>query len=410
MLRGLAVSGAHDHIFHGALHVPLVLAEIHSEVVEELGVGGQFALQPEILGGFDDAIAEELLPEAVHLHAGGEWVFRSHRPLGEAEAVFRGILRHRWESGRGGALARAVLERLVVGAAVEDIGLNGSRALFHHHYARGAVVEMVFEVVGAGEIEAGGGRLAAGVGLGGEVGVVHPILAVLVFEQRQPVVEAVRVVGDGDPEGVRQSAPVSSLGALELEFHDELGVLRQSHGGSELEEYRAIDTGDAELPAIGRIGGLRGSELGAEALEGRADGGDGEWGAFAALLQFHLNIGQRLANRRQIHPEHRTHTVGLVVPEIIERIHRIHAHGIDGCFQKSEFLCFLLWAIKTPFFCLISRQAELQGQLLAGRNREDRVGGISFRKKPVFVFRHVEIDGAQSAPSESIVILRSSQF
>ena len=219
-----------------------------------------------------------------------------------------------------------------------------------------------------------------------------------------------RVGGDGDAEAVGKRAPVSSLGALELEFHDELGVLRQSHGSSKLEEYRAIDTGDTELPAIGGIGGLRGSELGAEALEGRADGGDGEGGAFAGLLQFHLDIGQRLANRRQIHPEHGTHAVDLVVPKIIERIHRIHAHRIDRRFQQREFWCTLPWVITTPFFCLISRQAEHQGQLLAGRNRKDRVEGISFGKKPVFVFRHVEIDGAQSAPAESIVILGRSQF
>ena len=388
MLRGLPVGGAHDHVFHRALDVPFVLAEIHGEVVEKLGMRRQGALQTEIFGGFHDTIAEELLPEAVHLHAGGERIFRSHRPLCEAKAVFWGVLRHRRESHRGRALAGAILERLVVGAAVEDIGLNGSRALFHDHHARGAVVEMVFEVVGAGEIEAGGGRLAGGVGLGGEVGIVHPILAVPILEQRQPILETVRVIRSGRPETVREGIRIGSFGSVELEFDDQLRALGGGDGGGELKEDGAVDAGDAKPPAIGGIGGLGGGEFGAEALEGRADRGDRQGFAFSALLDLELDVGQGLADGRQIKAEHGIDAVGLEIPDVVKRVHGIHPHGIHWRFRQTEF----------------------QGHLLAGNEWEDGMDGIEIRKKPLTVFRHIEVDGGQSTHAESIDVVRAGHF
>ncbi|MEY3075304.1 MAG: Dephospho-CoA kinase, partial [Bacteroidota bacterium] len=72
----------------------------------------------------------------------------------------------------------------------------------------------------------------------------------------------------------------------------------------------------------------------AQALESRADGRDGERFAFAALIEFHLDIGQRLANARQIHPEHGTHAVGLVVPEIIERVQKRDLISREAVLQR----------------------------------------------------------------------------
>src|ERR1700681_2753029 len=39
---------------------------------------GASALRAEILGGFDDAASEELLPEAIHRGARGEWIVFAH--------------------------------------------------------------------------------------------------------------------------------------------------------------------------------------------------------------------------------------------------------------------------------------------------------------------------------------------
>jgi hypothetical protein len=50
---------------------PAGVAEFDGEPVEEVFVEGHFALDAEVFGGFDEAGAEEELPEPVDLDAGG---------------------------------------------------------------------------------------------------------------------------------------------------------------------------------------------------------------------------------------------------------------------------------------------------------------------------------------------------
>ena len=50
------VGGAHHHVFHRALDVPFVLAEIDGEVIEKLGMGRGVALKTEVVRGFDEAL------------------------------------------------------------------------------------------------------------------------------------------------------------------------------------------------------------------------------------------------------------------------------------------------------------------------------------------------------------------
>ena len=55
-------------------------------MVEEFGVAGPHALGTEVFGCFDEAGAEELLPEAVDGDAGGEGILLVNEPFCEVHA------------------------------------------------------------------------------------------------------------------------------------------------------------------------------------------------------------------------------------------------------------------------------------------------------------------------------------
>ena len=103
---------------------------------------GAVALHAEVFGGAHDALAEELLPLAVDLHAGGQRVFGTEEPLREAEAVLRGILRQRRQEAR--RVEGDLLLLREVGAAVEDVGF-ARLVVGHHHHARQDVAAVAVE-------------------------------------------------------------------------------------------------------------------------------------------------------------------------------------------------------------------------------------------------------------------------
>lgn len=53
---------------------PVVLFDVVGEVVEEQGVGWFFAESTEVVGGGDDALAEDVMPESVDDDPCEEWV------------------------------------------------------------------------------------------------------------------------------------------------------------------------------------------------------------------------------------------------------------------------------------------------------------------------------------------------
>ena len=66
--------------------VPAVFDEVHGEPIEQFGMGGPRTLVAEVTGAFDDAAAENHLPEAVHRDAGGERMIGPDDPFREVEA------------------------------------------------------------------------------------------------------------------------------------------------------------------------------------------------------------------------------------------------------------------------------------------------------------------------------------
>jgi hypothetical protein len=62
------------------------------EPVEQFGMRGSGSHEAEVVRGGDEALAEVLLPDAIHDHACGERVAGARNPLREAEATLRGLL------------------------------------------------------------------------------------------------------------------------------------------------------------------------------------------------------------------------------------------------------------------------------------------------------------------------------
>ena len=93
-MRRLAVGGARYDFLEQPLYAPSeVLRELQGKGVQQLRVGGWFALRPEIFDCFDDTGSEKLLPEAVRYDPNRERISGVEEPLREAKAVSRSILR-----------------------------------------------------------------------------------------------------------------------------------------------------------------------------------------------------------------------------------------------------------------------------------------------------------------------------
>ena len=105
-------------------HAPAAFAELDRQPIEQRAVDGILALHAEVLGGFDDARAEEMLPDAIDLHARGQRMLGGHQPAGEAEPILRRILRQRRQKcGRG---ERDLFPGLEIFAAFEDLRLDAA--------------------------------------------------------------------------------------------------------------------------------------------------------------------------------------------------------------------------------------------------------------------------------------------
>ena len=91
-----------------------------------------FALGPEVLDSLHQADTEELGPETIHHHAGGERVLGLQEPTRQAEAVLRGVGGPRGDQLFGDAGVDLLTEG-VVRAAIQHVGLTRGRHLFHHH-------------------------------------------------------------------------------------------------------------------------------------------------------------------------------------------------------------------------------------------------------------------------------------
>ena len=89
----------------------------------------RLALGAEVVARLYQTDAEELLPQAVHLHASGERMLLAHEPLGEVEAGVAILFRQRWKNGR--CAVGYLVFGFVILAAFHDEALTRLRKIGH---------------------------------------------------------------------------------------------------------------------------------------------------------------------------------------------------------------------------------------------------------------------------------------
>ena len=92
----------------------------------------KFALDAEVIGGFDETHAEDHLPKTIGDHSRGEGIFRGNDPASESEAIAWGIGGEGGKFGRGSGFDGGA--GFIVEAFFEDEGGAGSFSFFHDHH------------------------------------------------------------------------------------------------------------------------------------------------------------------------------------------------------------------------------------------------------------------------------------
>ena len=92
---------------------------------------GVVGLGAEVFARFDQASPEEVLPDAIDLHAGGEGMFFINEPSGQTEAVhFFSLWNGRQDGRKSGS---DFFLGLVVFATVKNVGFTRAGKFLHHH-------------------------------------------------------------------------------------------------------------------------------------------------------------------------------------------------------------------------------------------------------------------------------------
>ena len=131
---GHLVSPRQHQLADEPLHGPVQVAdEVDGEMVEQFAVRRRLAEHAEVVHGWHEAAAEEVVPDAVHDDAGGEGIGGVNDMLREFETAAAGgeglrlCSRERFEEAAGRALGRVARlaaheEKLVHAAAIEHRG------------------------------------------------------------------------------------------------------------------------------------------------------------------------------------------------------------------------------------------------------------------------------------------------
>ena len=127
--------GLTEHEFaHEVLRGPAFADELAGEPVEQFGVRGFVAEAAEVIGRGDEAGAEDPLPHAVHIDAGGERMLGMQQRFGEGETVGDAFARQHFQRGGLDEFARGV-----------HIATDVERILHRHHIALVHAVHRAWE-------------------------------------------------------------------------------------------------------------------------------------------------------------------------------------------------------------------------------------------------------------------------
>ena len=112
----LPKGGGEQQRLEQAFDIPVGLAEVAGEPVEQFRMAGQFSLRAEVVARFDEARAEQLLPEAIDGDAGSERMLGRDEPVGEVEPGGATAFNRQFREDRGDARLDGVARFIVLAA------------------------------------------------------------------------------------------------------------------------------------------------------------------------------------------------------------------------------------------------------------------------------------------------------
>ena len=141
---GLTIGLGIEDEFEKMTLVPAAFHEFHREPVEQVGMRGPGTLVAEVACGLHHAAAKDHLPQTVDRNAGRQRVLFINHPLGQVETggIFPSLVRR--QDGRGIRQDLLVLESLIVGTAIEDVGFAQLRLVIHDHHGGLAALDVFF--------------------------------------------------------------------------------------------------------------------------------------------------------------------------------------------------------------------------------------------------------------------------
>jgi hypothetical protein len=141
--RGLPVCRRHHQLLVEALHVPIVLAEIQRQPIQQFRMTGSRAHDSEILSGLHKPVAKQFRPHAIHGYASSQRIHRADGPFGQRQAIQRGTrrqtrqkMRHAWPHSLFSRAERStckyigICQRRRLFADDDDIAAFGQAAQF----------------------------------------------------------------------------------------------------------------------------------------------------------------------------------------------------------------------------------------------------------------------------------------
>lgn len=164
-IGGLQESAREDDRADELLHRPALLHERARQMLQQGGVLARRGTDAEVARGLDERLTEEMHPDAVDHHAGGQRVGRARDGVGEVEsAAALGELLGRTVGEDREILSGDLLARARRASAEEDDALHGLRLVLQGHRMRRALRARGLE---ARDVDL---QLVAGVAVGDVVG------------------------------------------------------------------------------------------------------------------------------------------------------------------------------------------------------------------------------------------------
>src|SRR3546814_10195200 len=88
-LSRLLIGRRSHYFFYEPFNIPVMLHERNRQVIQQLGMGGKFALCAEVAGGFHNSPSEDHVPQLIDIHTGSQRIVLADSPFSQPQPVTR---------------------------------------------------------------------------------------------------------------------------------------------------------------------------------------------------------------------------------------------------------------------------------------------------------------------------------